>query len=180
MPGCDNVVADVLSRPAAVVLPAEGGHLGLVEMAHAQQLCGETQQLRSRLKVQTVLTGGVELYCDRSDGTLRPLVPVVWRRAVFNSVHNLAHAGICATSRMISNRWVWPGLASDVAAWSRYCQQCARGKVTRQEHTTVQAIPVPKQKFTHVHVDLVGPLSSSSRGHTHLLTIVGRTTRWPE
>ena len=44
----------------------------------------------------------------------------------------------------------------------------------------VQAIPVPKQKFTHVHMDLVGPLSSSSRGHTHLLTIVDRTTRWPE
>ena len=81
---------------------------------------------------------------------------------------------------MISNRWVWPELASGVAAWSRDCQQCARGKVTRQEHTTVQAIPVPKQKFKHVHVDFVGPLSSSSRGHTHLLTIVDRTTRWPE
>ena len=81
---------------------------------------------------------------------------------------------------MISNRWVWPGLASDVAAWSRDCQQCAHRKVTRQEHTPLQAIPVPKQKFTHVHMDLVGPLSSSSRGHTHLLTIVDRTTRWPE
>ena len=56
----------------------------------------------------------------------------------------------------------------------------AHGKVTRQEHTMVQAIPVPRQKFTHVHMDLVGPLSSSSRGHTHLLTIVDRTTRWPE
>ena len=70
MPGRDNVVADVLSRPAAVVLPAEGGHLDLVEMAHAQQLCGETQQLRNRLNVQTVLTSGVELYCDCSDSML--------------------------------------------------------------------------------------------------------------
>ena len=88
--GCDNVVAETLSRPAVAVLPAEGEHMDLVEMAHAQQLCGETQQLRSRLNVQTVLTGRVELYCDCSDGMLRPLVPVAWRGAVFNSVHNLA------------------------------------------------------------------------------------------
>ena len=94
--GRNKVVADVLSRPAAAVLLAEGGHLDLVEMAHAQQLCGETQQLRSHLNVQTVLTGGVELYCDHSDRTLQPLVPVAWQQAVFNSVHNLAHAGIHA------------------------------------------------------------------------------------
>ena len=88
--GCNNVVAETLSRPAVAVLPAEGEHMDLVEMSHAQQLCGETQQLRRRLNVQTVLTGRVELYCDCSDGMLRPLVPVAWRRAVFNSVHNLA------------------------------------------------------------------------------------------
>ena len=33
--GRDNVVADALSRPAAAILPAEGGHLDLVEMACA-------------------------------------------------------------------------------------------------------------------------------------------------
>ena len=34
-------------------------------------------------------------------------------------------------------------------------------------------------RFAHVYIDLVGPLPAS-KGHTHLLTIVDRFTRWPE
>ena len=180
VPGKQNVVADAMSRPAAAVMPAEGEQLNLEEMARAQQQCEQTLDLCNRLNVQQLVISGQELWCDKSDGTLRPLVPVTWRKAVFDSVHGLAHAGTRATRRMISNRWVWPGLAKNIGDWCRDCQKCARGKVTRQEHTTVQAIPIPKKKFSHVHVDLVGPLSPSSRGHTYLLTVVDRTSRWPE
>jgi len=44
----------------------------------------------------------------------------------------------------------------------------------------VQAIPVPARKFSHVHVDLVGPLPASSEGHVYLLTIIDRSTKWFE
>ena len=44
----------------------------------------------------------------------------------------------------------------------------------------VQALPVPEKRFSHIHVDLVGPLPTSASGHTHLLTIVDRSTRWVE
>jgi Integrase core domain len=40
-------------------------------------------------------------------------------------------------------------------------------------------VEVPTRRFSHIHVDIVGPLPPSD-GHTHLLTIVDRTTRWPE
>ncbi|MFN9908616.1 MAG: DDE-type integrase/transposase/recombinase, partial [bacterium] len=38
---------------------------------------------------------------------------------------------------------------------------------------------MPRRRFEHVHVDLVGPLPQSS-GFSYLFTIVDRTTRWPE
>ena len=38
---------------------------------------------------------------------------------------------------------------------------------------------MPERRFDHVNVDLVGPLPSS-HGFTYLLTMVDRTTRWPE
>jgi hypothetical protein len=44
----------------------------------------------------------------------------------------------------------------------------------------VQAIEVPTQPFTHIHIDLVGPLPASASGKTHLLTIMDRSTRWVE
>jgi hypothetical protein len=40
-------------------------------------------------------------------------------------------------------------------------------------------IAVPHRRFSHLHIDLVGPLPKSF-GCTHLFTIVDLTTRWPE
>jgi IS30 family transposase len=39
---------------------------------------------------------------------------------------------------------------------------------------------VSPESFSHVHVDLVGPLPRSECGHTFLMTMIDRTTRWPE
>ena len=38
---------------------------------------------------------------------------------------------------------------------------------------------MPGRRFTHIHVDLVGPLLESN-GFSYLFTIVDRTSRWPE
>jgi hypothetical protein len=68
----------------------------------------------------------------------------------------------------------------DMAAMCRFCQQCQRGKIHKQLAAPLQAIPVPARKFSHVHIDLVGPLTASSDGHVYLLTIIDRSTRWVE
>jgi len=44
----------------------------------------------------------------------------------------------------------------------------------------VEPIEVPLQLYSHVHVDLVGPLPQAADSSTHLLTVVDRMTRWPE
>ena len=41
----------------------------------------------------------------------------------------------------------------------------------------METIPIPGNRFSHVHVDLVGPLPVSAEGYRYLLTIVDRTTR---
>jgi hypothetical protein len=41
-------------------------------------------------------------------------------------------------------------------------------------------IPVPAKKFNHVHVDIMGPLPPSARGEKYILTMIDRTSRWPE
>jgi hypothetical protein len=48
-------------------------------------------------------------------------------------------------------------MATDVAVWCRDCQLCARGKASPQHTAPFQSIPIPERRFTHVHVDLVGP-----------------------
>ena len=40
-------------------------------------------------------------------------------------------------------------------------------------------IPIPQRRFSHIHVNIVGPLQQSN-GFTHLFTIIDRTSCWME
>jgi hypothetical protein len=44
----------------------------------------------------------------------------------------------------------------------------------------VQSIEMPAKRFSHVHIDLVGPFPAHSSGYSHLFTVVDRSTRWAE
>jgi len=185
--GEQNIVADTLSRPppSAVVIgavPASAELLNFPLIAEHQRTCQTTQQtMRSpSLQLKAVEVMGASLICDFSTGVPRPLIPVVDRRAVFEAFHGLAHAGTRATRRIMAARVVWRGLNSDVAAWVKDCQQCCRAKVTTQPAAPVQPIEVPAKRFSHVHIDIVGPLPVTEDGFTYLLTIVDRSTRWLE
>ncbi|KAJ8392318.1 hypothetical protein AAFF_G00076820 [Aldrovandia affinis] len=57
--------------------------------------------------------------------------------------------------------------------------ECQRAKIHRHVKAPLAVFEVPERRFDHVNVDIVGPLPPS-RGFTHLLTMVDRTTRWPE
>jgi hypothetical protein len=122
----------------------------------------------------------VQLLCDFSTSNPRPLVPEEFQKKVFEAVHGLAHVGTRATKRLVSSRFVWLGMAAQVAQWCRECVGCARGKAGSTTAAPPQPIAVLKERFCHVHVDIVGPLPPLPRGHTHLLSVIDRTSRWPE
>ena len=122
---------------------------------------------------------GSIIHGDTSTGVFRPYVPVELRHQIFQHVHGLAHPGSRATRRLISARYVWSHLARDVTAWCQQCVACQRAKIHRHVRRPPHNIPVPAARFTHIHVDLVGPLPPSA-DHTYLFTIIDRTTRWPE
>ena len=62
---------------------------------------------------------------------------------------------------------------------ARACVNCQRAKVHRHAKAPLHKFEAQTTRFAHVHVDLAGPLPTS-RGHTHLLTVIDRFTRWPE
>ena len=59
------------------------------------------------------------------------------------------------------------------------CQKHAR--VTKLDRIPIIPMVRADAPFDQVFVDLIGPLNpASSRGHTHVLTLVDSCTRWPE
>ena len=133
----------------------------------------------STLSVVTVKLSDGDLLCDNSTGRLRPLVPEVLHKSLFNALHSISHPGIRGSRRLISALFVWPGLSRDVGVWARACLQCQRSKIQTHVKSSVPAISVPSRRFSHVHIDIVGPLPSS-QNCSYILTMIDRTTHWPE
>ena len=114
--------------------------------------------------------------CDVSLGSLHPLIPLEFHRDLLKLLPSSSHPGSRASRRLLL---VWPGLSRDVGFWARACLCCQQSKKQTHVHASVPAIPVPSRRFSHVHLDLVSPLSSS-HGFTYFLTMIIRTIRWPE
>ena len=154
----------------------------IVALAASQRQCPAVKTLESSssLRVSPAEFGGNVLLCDFSTGWPRPLLPPAFRAVAFAATHGLAHPGVRATKRLLSARWVWAGMAADASRWCRDCVACQRAKVTRQPRAAIQTIPIPARRFSHLHIDLVGPLSRSAEGYTNLLTVVDRSSRWIE
>jgi hypothetical protein len=72
---------------------------------------------------------------------------------------------------------VWRGLSNEVTGWARGCLACQRDKIHRHTRLVPQPIPIPQQRFSHLHVDLVGPLQYSNN-FNYIFTIIDRTSKW--
>jgi len=81
---------------------------------------------------------------------------------------------------MISACFAWPRLVVDIKRWCSECASCARAKVTVQPTSPVESIPIPAGRFSHAHMDIVGPLPTTTSDFSYLFTMVDRATRWPK
>lgn len=191
LPGTSNPVADALSRPTCAVITAvdparqvqqhievpSSGKFDPLVLSAAQQACSDCLELSSDPKFKVRNHNGVLFAFDSSEPRL--LLPAAFRRRAFDELHQLCHPGVRASRRLLTRRYLWPSMNKDVNKWARECKSCQASKIHRHQHPPIEEMPVPVRRFSHIHLDLVGPLSPSS-GFTSILTIVDRTTRWPE
>lgn len=177
--GKDNLVADTLSRIEEISQPVTAETI-----ASAQKTDQELELLlrtESSLQLDKVKIPGSQsyLYCDVSNTTQRPFIPKELRKPVFDSLHSLSHPGANTTIKLVTERYVWPGVKKDCREWARTCLACQRSKITRHVSAPVGNFKLPQARLAFVHIDLVGPLPLC-QGFRYCLTAVDRFTRWPE
>ncbi|GFW46735.1 transposon Tf2-11 polyprotein [Trichonephila clavipes] len=182
--GSENTVADALSR-IKIDYITKSPVLNFKEFALAQkndpnlQKFLQTDGSSLKLELKPYQTPDCKLLCDISTGVPRPFVPASFRRAQFNHLHNLSHPGIAASTKLICSRYVWPSIKCQIKKWVRYCESCQKSKIQRHTKTPLGTLSLPDARFSHIHIDIVGPLPPSE-GHHYLLTIIDRFSRWPE
>jgi hypothetical protein len=168
--GQENFAADTLSRPpvpfitSSFTIAAEV--YDLCGIAACQLSCPSMLQASKSpsLQVSACEVEGVSLLGEASTG--RPLNLKKDRSLVFKAIHNLAHPGVSAAWRLVSARFLWSGMNSDIASWCTNCVSCQHAKVTKQPRASLQPIPIPQRRFSHVYMELVGPLPVSINGFT--------------
>lgn len=180
--GKDNIVADTLSRVNNVSSISFSSALDYKLIAQQQKVDDELKQLRKRrsgLSLVKVQFQKVFLTCDVSTGSPRPYIPSSLRKDVFEHVHNLCHAGVKPTTKLIKKSFIWPSMTKDIEIFCKSCIPCQKTKTQKHNKTAFQPISTPNSRFEHVHIDIVGPLPPSE-GFTYCLTLIDRFSRWPE
>eukprot|EP00794_Sanderia_malayensis_P020726 gene20726-biopygen17108 len=179
--GKENVVADALSRTEVNSLHL-ASPIDFTLLSKAQQEDTDLSQLNDtsslQLKEFPIPNAPGTILCDTTTSTPRPYVPVPFRRSIFDHLHSLSHPGIRATQNLITARYVWPNINTDLRRWTRSCIPCQRSKIQRHTVAPIGTFATPDARFDHVHIDLVGPLPPSN-GFRYLLTCIDRFTRWP-
>ena len=187
VPGLENVVVDALSRQfddeKEVAVVHTVAH-ALVDVDLSQLATDQPpidEEAETSLRLQNCRFPGVkrEIVCDVSQERPHVLVPEGRRRKIFDAIHGLAHPSGRSTLAMVARTYIWPGMRQDVLRWARQCVPCATCTVSRHTRPPVVSIEVPAKRFSHIHLDIVGPFSPDG-GSRYILTMVDRTTRWPE
>lgn len=175
--GSENIVADFLSRKDADdEILKEVEHISLSDLVKSQKDYQFIKDIQSHsLKLKTTKEG---VLVDTSKSNTRIALPECFRFNEFERLHNLCHQGSNATIRLISSRYVWPGMRAEIRKWCRFCQICQANKITRHTKSPLGSIP-NLGKFKVLHIDLVGPLPSI-KNKRFILTMIDRDTSWTE
>lgn len=184
--GSDNIIADFLSRinhQSNVNESEEVCTIDYDEIAKHQPTDPDFHTMQSGsadMKLLSLPQTKMKIYCDVSQpDKIRPFIPFRFRQIVFNSIHGLSHPGVQATTKLLTDRFVWPSINKDCKQMVQHCLACQRSKIHRHNKSQIGQIHMPDERFAHVHIDLVGPLPAS-RGYTYCLTAIDRFTRWTE
>lgn len=70
-------------------------------------------------------------------------------------------------------------MKKNINEWCKTCQACQRNKITRHTKSPLQEYKMPNDRFSIIHVDIIGPLPTSN-GFSYILTCIDRYTRWTE
>ena len=113
------------------------------------------------------------------------VIPKKYRREILSLAHESAmagHLGVNKTYLKILNHFYSPHLRRDI---SEYCKSCHVCQMVGKPNETIpvaplKPIPACSEPFSEIIIDCVGSLPKTKSGNEYLLTIMCRSTRFPE
>ncbi|KAJ4807007.1 polyprotein [Rhynchospora pubera] len=189
--GCDNKVADALSRRLNDCAPTVSETMAVSELVpvwvtEIKQSYEQDQWIQDLIDKFQEGTLAKSIY-SYNHGVLRYKSRICvgnahnWRNKVLQEMHdsNLGgHAGILGTYQRLKNLFYWPKMKEDV---HNYVQQCNVCQMTKGEHVLspglLQPLPIPSEAWHSISMDFITGLPKSD-GKDVILVVVDRLTKY--
>lgn len=90
------------------------------------------------------------------------------------------HLGIEKVKASLNEKFYWPKMHNDITQYVRSCDRCQKAKRS-SANTRPPLTNMPQvSKFERWHVDILGPITKTNKGHQYILLCVDSYSRWPE
>jgi hypothetical protein len=183
--GALNKVADALSRQHAVNVVAQPRcpwYRKWWETVHAAPQDTPDFRIEGGKLYKHVLHT-LDFADAPNDSQWKECVPREGRAEVLQRYHDAptaGHLGVAKTVSRIATHYYWPGMFRDITRYVHQCQTCLAHKAEQRRPAGLLHPTAITRPWQQVAIDLVGPLPRSSKGHTWLLTMQDRFTKWLE
>ena len=98
---------------------------------------------------------------------------------LFSASSMTCHPDWKVTKRMILAKFTWPKVGQKIKMWCKECLQCQQNKNSRHTKPKTCQINDGITRFSHIHLDIVGPLSAiPDSPHRYPVTFTDRMTKW--
>lgn len=111
------------------------------------------------------------------------MLPKRQQQQVLKLAHDMqmgGHLGKEKTARRILQRFYWPTICQNVSKHYKRCPECHLTKPERGKIAPLIQLPIIREPFKQIAMDVVGPLLRTKQGHQYLLVICDYATRYPE
>lgn len=193
--GKKNGLADFLSRYLVTsqketnLITAKVNNIYLGKQINYQQLANQQKEDQfckslsnnETYKYKPIIIGQLHLYLwfkKTNDNKMKIIVPESMQQEIVKIIHATYHPGTRTTTRLISEQFYFKKMVKLTRLVIKHCNQCQRAKITKRNKVKKQRIETNIERFSTVHIDLVGPLYITKNLNEYMLTMLDRSTRY--
>lgn len=188
--GCDNVVADALSRLG--ITPLQNHNiddaltLGVVKSDRVKDFIDNLDEFKLAQTTDPVLKPYISSQTNKEGlFTLQALGQVLVPKSSVPNLLCLAHdetghqGSEKVVERIVRHFW-WPTMNKDVVNYVHSCRRCAATLSQGKREAPLHVRPKESRPFQLVETDLKGPLPKAKHGYNNILVIMDPATKFAE
>ncbi|GBM12259.1 hypothetical protein AVEN_155264-1 [Araneus ventricosus] len=115
--------------------------------------------------------------------SLQVVIPMVYRNKILALCHEgtSSHLGVRKTKDRLLKHYFWPNCIKEIEVYVRSCDPCQRMCKSKDKvKDPLKIIPIITEVFSKMNIDTVGPLPTSSKGNSYLLTAICMSSKHPD